>query len=145
MTKAIATSIAIMLLVTASSNTLAQSDFALTFDIPDGVNCTDQDTEGDCSTLELDVNIGSRYVAVNGAIMTGEGQNVAFVEGTCTEKSSADGFQCILDFVGSAGAITLDLQQSLDGSIATLFPAYMQGIDDTLTDSSSITLETMEQ
>ncbi len=39
----------ILLPATASTTTLAQSDFALTFDIPDGVNCTAENVEGNCN------------------------------------------------------------------------------------------------
>lgn len=96
-----------MMLSLAAPGALAQSDYAITFAIPGGL------TTQNLTTLELDVDAGDRYLAVNGALLDANRFSTA-VTGTCF-FTSGGGVACSLQ--ADQNSLTVALDSNLNGTI----------------------------
>lgn len=107
-----------------STLAMAQSDFTATWEIPDTIG------DNDYNMIHLDINAGSRFLAVNGIMSNGTQSTPA--TGSCYEISPGT-HHCSLSVSAATYAITVVLP-SLNGTVEWL------GIDGEVGESADLFL-----
>jgi len=100
----------LVLLLMGSSASYAQSDYSVTLDIT-GLSSTGN---GTVDILELDLDLGSKFIALHGAITYTNGDS-SLATGTC--RSTTEG-GVVCNFLIDQNSYTLELDPDLSGDIS---------------------------